>query len=57
MSSLPVISGKGVVKVFGSLGWRMVRQSSSHIILTKEGEIATSQFQIIRKLPEGRYEV
>jgi hypothetical protein len=32
MASLPVLSGKEVVRV--------VRQSSSHIIMTKEGEIA-----------------
>lgn len=41
MASLPVLSGKEVVKSFESLGWRAVRQSSSHIIMTKEGEIAT----------------
>jgi predicted RNA binding protein YcfA (HicA-like mRNA interferase family) len=41
MVTLPVLSGKEVVKRFENLGWRVARQSSSHIILTKEGEIAT----------------
>ena len=41
MPSLPVLSGKEVVKVFERFGWEAVRQSSSHIILTKDGEIAT----------------
>jgi predicted RNA binding protein YcfA (HicA-like mRNA interferase family) len=41
MASLPVLSGQQVVTHFESFGWRVVRQSSSHIIMTKEGEIAT----------------
>jgi predicted RNA binding protein YcfA (HicA-like mRNA interferase family) len=41
MASLPVLSGKEVVRNFEKLGWRVVRQSGSHIIMTKEGEIAT----------------
>jgi predicted RNA binding protein YcfA (HicA-like mRNA interferase family) len=41
MPILPVLSGKEVVKRFENLGWRVVRQSSSHIIMTKEGEVAT----------------
>jgi len=40
-SSLPVLSGREVVRVFQSLGWEFARQSASHIILVKEGEIAT----------------
>lgn len=41
MASLPVLSGRQAVKVFQSLGWNVSRQSSSHIIMTKEGEIVT----------------
>lgn len=41
MASLPVLSGKEVVRVFGRFGWRVARQSSSHIIMTKDNEIAT----------------
>ena len=41
MASLPVLSGREVVKAFESFGWEVVRQSSSHIIMTKEGEMVT----------------
>ena len=41
MASLPVLSGRQVVAIFESFGWKVVRQSSSHVIMTKEGEIAT----------------
>ncbi|MDB5330026.1 MAG: putative periplasmic or secreted lipoprotein [Phycisphaerales bacterium] len=40
-SSLPVLSGRDVVRVFAQFGWQKARQSSSHIVLTKAGEIAT----------------
>ncbi|MGO9471021.1 MAG: type II toxin-antitoxin system HicA family toxin [Isosphaeraceae bacterium] len=33
MPSLPVVSGREVVKAFESLGWTVVRRSSSHIIM------------------------
>ncbi|MDQ1639762.1 MAG: hypothetical protein QOF62_3101 [Pyrinomonadaceae bacterium] len=49
MATLPVLSGKEVVKRFEKFGWRIARQSSSHIIMTKEGEVATLPFPIIRK--------
>jgi predicted RNA binding protein YcfA (HicA-like mRNA interferase family) len=41
MPSLPVLSGREVVKAFESFGWKVARQSSSHIIMTKEGEMVT----------------
>lgn len=41
MPSLPVLSGKEVIQVFGYLGWQVSRQRGSHVVLTKEGEIAT----------------
>ena len=57
MASLPVLSGKEVVRTFGRLGWRVTRQSSSHIIMTKEVRPQHSQFQIIGKLRGALYEV
>lgn len=30
MATLPILSGKEVVKSFEKLGWRVARQSSSH---------------------------
>jgi len=41
MQKLPIISGREVVKIFERHGWEVVRQRGSHIILTKEGHIAT----------------
>lgn len=41
MASLPIISGSEAVKVFQRFGWTVARQAGSHIIMTKEGEIAS----------------
>ena len=41
MAALPVLSGKEVVRVFERFGWMVARQSSSHIIMIKTGEIAS----------------
>lgn len=41
MPALPVISGADAVKVFQRDGWRFARQRGSHIILVKEGSIAS----------------
>jgi len=49
MASLPVLSGREVVKVFESFGWEVSRQSGSHIVMTKEGEIATLRYPIIER--------
>jgi predicted RNA binding protein YcfA (HicA-like mRNA interferase family) len=35
------------------LGWRVVRQSSSHIILTKEGEMATLSVPDHKEVAKG----
>jgi predicted RNA binding protein YcfA (HicA-like mRNA interferase family) len=39
MAVLPVLSGQEVVRVFESFGWNVARQRSSHIIMTKAGEV------------------
>jgi predicted RNA binding protein YcfA (HicA-like mRNA interferase family) len=41
MASLPVISGSETVKVFERFRWTVARQTSSHIIMTHEGQIAS----------------
>ena len=41
MASLPSVSGRTVVGAFGKLGWEVARQRGSHIILVKEGAMAT----------------
>ncbi|MBI2487997.1 MAG: type II toxin-antitoxin system HicA family toxin [Deltaproteobacteria bacterium] len=41
MPLVPVLKPREVVKAFEKLGWEVARQKGSHIILTKEGHIAT----------------
>ncbi len=41
MPMLPLLKPREVVKTFKILGWKVARQRGSHIILTKEGHIAT----------------
>ena len=41
MPALPVLSGRKVVRAFQKLGWQVARQRGSHIILVKDGEIAS----------------
>ena len=51
--ALPVLSGREVVRVFESLGWSIARQSGSHIILVKEGELATLSVPDHREVAKG----
>jgi predicted RNA binding protein YcfA (HicA-like mRNA interferase family) len=53
MASLPALSGKEVVKRFETLGWVVARQSGSHIILIKDGEIATLSVPNHREVAKG----
>lgn len=41
MAKLPSISSRKVIKAFEALGWTVVRQRGSHIILVQEGHEAT----------------
>ncbi len=41
MARVPLLRRWEVVKAFETLGWQVARQRSSHIVLTKEGHIAT----------------
>jgi predicted RNA binding protein YcfA (HicA-like mRNA interferase family) len=41
MSAVPILRPGEVVKTFEKLGWEVASQRGSHIILTKEGHIAT----------------
>jgi len=41
MAKLPSIRFREVLKAFEAFGWSVARQSSSHVILTKTGEIAS----------------
>jgi predicted RNA binding protein YcfA (HicA-like mRNA interferase family) len=52
-STLPVLSGREVVRVFESLGWEVARQTGSHIISVKEGESATLSIPDHREVAKG----
>ncbi|MEL6163644.1 MAG: type II toxin-antitoxin system HicA family toxin [Cyanobacteria bacterium J06628_3] len=52
-SALPVISGREVVSVFASLGWEVVQQTGSHIIMTKDEEPATLSVPEHREVAKG----
>ncbi len=52
-SALPLMSGREVVRVFQSLGWEAVRQTGSHIIMTKDGELITLSVPDHREVAKG----
>lgn len=41
MSEVPLLKPREVVRAIKKLGWDVARQKGSHIILTKDGHIAT----------------
>lgn len=41
MPPVPLLSPSDVIKIFQRLGWQIVRQKGSHIIMTKPGHMAT----------------
>jgi predicted RNA binding protein YcfA (HicA-like mRNA interferase family) len=53
MPALPKLSGRETVQAFESLGWKIVRQKGSHIILIKDGEIATLSVPDHKEIAKG----
>ena len=53
MAQLPNLSGKEVVRIFEKLGWEFSRQSGSHIVLTKDGEIASLSVPNHKEVAKG----
>lgn len=41
MPPLPILRPREAIKVFGKLGWKVARQRGSHIIMVRQGSIAT----------------
>jgi predicted RNA binding protein YcfA (HicA-like mRNA interferase family) len=41
MPPVPILKPREVVRTFEKLGWEVARQRGSHIILTREGHMAT----------------
>lgn len=53
MPSLPILSGRETVRVFEQLGWSVVRQRGSHIILVRDGSIASLSVPDHREVARG----
>lgn len=53
MGAIPVLSGREVVRVLEGFGWRVVRKSGSHMIMTKEGHMATLSIPDHREVAKG----
>lgn len=52
-SILPVLSGREVLAVFEKFGWQFIRQSASHMIMVKKGEMATLSIPDHREVARG----
>jgi predicted RNA binding protein YcfA (HicA-like mRNA interferase family) len=50
---LPVLNGRKVIRAFENLGWQVARQRGSHIIMVKDGEIATLSIPDHREIAKG----
>lgn len=53
MATLPLLRPREVVRAFERLGWRVVRQRGSHIVLTKQGALATLSIPDHRQIARG----
>ena len=53
MPALPVLSGRKVVRAFENLGWQVARQRGSHIVMVKEGEMATLSIPDHKEVAKG----
>ena len=53
MPTLPNLSGKAVVKVFERDGWTKARQRGSHVIMVKEGSMATLSVPDHKEVAKG----
>jgi predicted RNA binding protein YcfA (HicA-like mRNA interferase family) len=53
MPSLPILSGQDVVRIFTALGWSVARQRGSHIVMIKEGAMATLSIPDHKEVARG----
>jgi len=51
--ALPVVSSAQVVKAFERLGWEVVRRKGSHIIMVREGHVATLSIPDHKEIARG----
>lgn len=53
MPALPQLSGRETAQAFESLGWKVARQKGSHIILVKNGHVATLSVPDHKEVAKG----
>ena len=53
MPTLPQLSGRETVQAYESLGWKVARQKGSHIILIKDGHVATLSVPDHKEVAKG----
>ena len=53
MATLPVLSGRDVVRAFSRDGWQVARQHGSHIILVKDGSHVTLSVPDHKEVAKG----
>jgi predicted RNA binding protein YcfA (HicA-like mRNA interferase family) len=53
MPPLPQLSGRKVVQLFQRAGWEAVRQRGSHMILVKNGHIASLSVPDHKEIAKG----
>ena len=53
MVVLRPLSGKEVVRLFEAFGWSVARQKGSHVIMTKEGKLATLSVPLHKEVAKG----
>jgi predicted RNA binding protein YcfA (HicA-like mRNA interferase family) len=53
MPPLPSLSGREVVRVFESLGWEVVRRRGSHVVLVRDGSMASLSVPDHRPVAKG----
>ena len=53
MPVLPTLTGREVVRAFEPAGWQVARQRGSHIILVKEGHIASLSVPDHKEVAKG----
>ena len=53
MAQLPILTGVEVVRAFEKLGWELARQSGSHMVITKDGEMASLSIPKHKEVAKG----
>ncbi|NEP85237.1 MAG: type II toxin-antitoxin system HicA family toxin, partial [Okeania sp. SIO3B3] len=53
MPTLPNLSGRDIIRAFERDGWEKVRQRGSHVVLVKEGSMATLSVPDHKEVAKG----